>query len=125
MQAAKFFPKILNEKKVWNRVGNGLVGNLLPKKTHDNKLLIPATIHFDFGRGNHMPSPESWEIRPISKIWHPSCNTALHMGILSQSKLPEAKVLKTGFQTKEVGGGKIKALEKTARFFNNTLNTNN
>jgi hypothetical protein len=32
-------------------------------------------------------------------------------------KTPGTEVLKTGFQTKEVGGGKIKALEKTAKFF--------
>jgi pilus assembly protein Flp/PilA len=39
------------------------------------------------------------------------------MGNLSQSKLPEAEVLKTGFQTKEVGGGKIQALERRLCFF--------
>jgi hypothetical protein len=33
------------------------------------------------------------------------------------NKTPGSEVLKTDFQTKEVGGGKIKALEKTARFF--------
>jgi hypothetical protein len=33
--------------------------------------------------------------------------------------------LENGLLNKGGGGGKIKALEKTARFFNNTLNTNN
>jgi hypothetical protein len=39
-------------------------------------------------------------------------------------KLPEAEVLKTDFQTKEVGGGKIKELEKRPGFLSKTLNTN-
>jgi hypothetical protein len=41
-------------------------------------------------------------------------------------KTPGTEVLKMDFQTKEVGGGKIKALEINSQvFLSKTLNTNN